>query len=287
MGGRLTVVLLWLVTVSSDAGAQIPEFETTRLGEGIYQFRYQTHNNFFVVTSAGIIAFDPISTVAAERYAAEMKRVAPGQPLVAIVYSHDHADHATGANVLRAAFGDDPPVIAHQNAAAKISDAGDADLPPPDLTFTERMRLHFGGRTVELHYLGKSHSDNMLVALLPEERIAFAVDFVTNDGVGFRDLPDYHFPDFFDALHHLEELDFESIAFGHGPPGDRGTIGRQIQYYSELQSAVTEAYERGWSEDRAAAEIKLPAYRNWRGYDDWFELNVRAIYEWIAGGGGG
>ena len=70
----------------------------------IYRFRYQAHNALFVVTEDGVVAFDPISTTAAAHYADEIKRVAPGQSLAAIVYSHHHADHVTGARVLQQAF---------------------------------------------------------------------------------------------------------------------------------------------------------------------------------------
>ena len=57
-----------------------------------------------------------------------------------------------------------------------------------------------GGRRIELHYLGRSHTDNMIVPYVPDVGVAFAVDFVSNDRVGFQALPGWHFPDFFDAL---------------------------------------------------------------------------------------
>ena len=110
----------------------------------------------------------------------------------------------------------------------------------------------------------------------------FAVDFVSNDRVGFRSLPDYHFPEFFQALDRLRSLDFDTVVFGHGPPGDRASIDRQIRYYADLRRAVTEAVGQGLSEDEAAARVRLPMYRDWGAYGDWFELNVRAIYRWLV-----
>ncbi len=267
---------------SPALGAQTPEYEATRIAEGVYQFRYRSHNGFFVVAGDGVVAVDPISVEAASRYAEEIRRVAPGAKLHAVVYSHDHADHATGANVLRRELGPDAPIIAHVAAHAKIAAAANPDLPPPTLTFSDRLTLHFGGRAVELHYLGKSHSDNLIVVLLPAERIAFAVDFASHDRVGFRDLPDYHFPDFFDALARLEELPFERIVFGHGPPGDKESVVRQRRYYADLREAVEQAVRRGLSEDQAAAEVRLPQYESWGGYAEWFPLNVRAMYRWLA-----
>jgi cyclase len=279
--------LLSLGCLVSPGQAQEPEFETTMIAEGAYQFRYRSHNAFFVVTDAGLIAVDPISATAAGHYAAEMKRVAPNRPLLAIVYSHDHADHATGATVLRRAFDSDAPVIAHEKAHAKVAAVGDPDLPPPDLTFSQELTLYFGGRALELHYLGPSHSDNMLVAYLPDVKLAFAVDFVSNDRMGYRDLPDYHFPEFFAALDRLLEIPFETIGFGHGTAGDRGSVIRQVGYYRDLRNAVREAVERGWTEDEAAERIRLPAYEDWGQYEAWFPMNVRAVYRWLASEQGG
>jgi glyoxylase-like metal-dependent hydrolase (beta-lactamase superfamily II) len=270
-----------LLTAAPLTAQQAP-FETTPVAEGVYQFRWQAHNGFFVVTEEGVVAFDPISPEAAATYAAEIRRVAPGRPLRAIVYSHHHADHASGAAVLRRAFGDSAPIVAHANARARIAAKPDPALPPPDVTFTERLTLHYGNRPIELRYLGRSHSDNMLVAYLPQERIVFAVDFVSNDRVGYRDLPDYFFPDFFEALRRLQEIDYSRIVFGHGPPGDKGAVDRQIRYYDDLRGAVAAALERGASEDEAARSVRLPQYQQWGGYADWFPLNVRGIYRGLA-----
>ena len=282
MARRMSGTLLSLLVFAQICFAQAPEFETTRIGDGVYQYRFQSHNGLFVVTSEGIVAVDPISSAAARHYATEMQRVAPGQPLRAIIYSHDHQDHASGANVLREAFGGAVPIIAHQNAVPKIEEAASPDLPPPDLTFSDRLTLNFGGRAIELHYLGKSHSDNMVVTVVPDANIAFAVDFVANDRVGYRDLPDYHFAEFFGALERLQQLDFETMVFGHGLPGDRAAVQRQGRYYAELRRAVREAVEQGWTEDQAAERIQLDEFGGWGRYDDWFPLNVRAMYRWLS-----
>ncbi len=276
-----------LVLVPTALAAQQPQFETTRIADGVYQFRWQSHNSFFVVTNEGVVVVDPISEPAARALAGEIRRVAPDPPLVAIAYSHDHADHATGANALRQAMNAPAArIIAHANALPKIAAANAPALPPPDATFPDSLSIQSGGRTISFHYLGRSHSDNMIVTLVPDVRVAFAVDFVANDRVGYQELPDYHFPEFFDSLRRLLDLPFDTIVFGHGPPGDRASIQRQIRYYDDLRNAVAEAVRNGWSEDRAANEIRLPAYAGWGQYGAWFPMNVRAIHRWLSQGRG-
>lgn len=263
------------------APAEPPRYETTEVADGVYQFRFEGHNTLFVRTAAGVIAFDPISVEAAAVYADEIRRRVSGADLAAIVYSHNHADHATGADVLREALGSNAPIIAHENADAPLREAANPDLPPPDSTFSERASL--AGGEVELHYLGRSHGDDMAVAFLPAHRLAFAVDFVARDRFGYRDLSSFRFPDMFEAIEGLLEIPFDRIVFGHGPPGDRAAVERQLQYYRDLDAAVQAAVEAGSSEDEAAAEILLEEYRDWDRYEDWRELNVRGMYRKLSG----
>ena len=266
-------------TLDAQAG-----YETTRIAEGVYQFRWQAHNAFFVVTPTGVLAVDPISMEAAAQYAEEIKKVAPSAPLRVIVYSHEDADHATGAPALMSAMGVSVPIIAQRNAVPNLARAASPDLPVPTLTYQEFMSLTLGGRVIELHYFGANHSDNSTVVYVPDVNVAFAVDFVSNDRVGFQELPGWRFPDVFASVPRLLDLDFEVIVFGHGPAGDRDTIHRQIRYYDALKAEVRRAVEAGWSEDRAAAEVRLPEYGDWGQYDAWFPLNVRAVYRWMSGG---
>ncbi|MEN8374203.1 MAG: MBL fold metallo-hydrolase [Gemmatimonadota bacterium] len=285
--GLLNVSMAALLTIPAlvpeSASAQdAPSFETTRIDDGIYAFRWNFHNAFFVVAPEGVVVVDPISEDAARQLAEEIRAVAPDAALRAIVYSHDHADHATGANALRAALDSDAPIIAHEAAAPKLAARNDPALPVPDITYREILTLGSAERSVELHFLGRSHSDNMTIVLVPEQRVAFAVDFVSHDRVGFRELPDYHFPEFFETLGRLPDLEFDTVVFGHGPAGDRSSIERQIAYYGDLREAVEAAVEEGLSEDETAARVRLEAYADWGQFEDWGPLNVRALHRWAS-----
>ncbi len=208
----MTVALCLSGGQTLDAQAN---YETTRIAEGVYQFRWQAHNGFFVVTPAGVLAVDPISVEAAAQYAEEIKKVAPSAPLRAIVYSHEDADHATGAPALMSAMGVSVPIIAQRNAVSNLARAASPDLPVPTLTYQEFMSLTLGGRVIELHFLGANHSDNSTVVYVPDVNVAFAVDFVSNDRVGFQGLPGWRFPDVFASVARLLDLDFEVMVFGH------------------------------------------------------------------------
>lgn len=269
----------------SQLSAQV-SFETTEIADGVYQFRWESHNAMFLVTDDGVVVFDVIEVEPARQLAREIQRIAPGASIAAIVYSHSDADHSTGATALLDAMGQaSAPIIAHEKAVAPIRARASADQPLPTMAFARRMTFQVGGRPVELHYLGPSHTDNMIVPFLPDVGVAFAVDFVSKDVVGFRDLPGWQFPDFFDAMSALLRLPFDTIVFGHGPAGDRASVLRQIAYYDDLTAVVRDALARGWSEDEAADRIDLPQYSAWGQYDAWFPLNVRGVYRWLSSEG--
>ena len=275
-------LLVPALVVPSTSQAQ-SDYETTEIANGVYQFRWQGHNGMFVTTDAGVVVFDPIEAEPARQFAREIQRIAPGVPISAIVYSHSDADHSTGAAALLETMNQESaPIIAHEAAVAPIRDRGNEDQSLPTVTFAERLVFHVGGREIQLHYLGRSHSDNMIVPFIPDVGVAFAVDFVSNDRVGFQDLPGWHFPDFFAAVAGLLDVPFETIVFGHGPPGDRASIHRQITYYDDLTTAVREAVDDGLTEDQAADRIDLSDYAGWGQYDAWFAMNVRGVYRWVA-----
>lgn len=285
---RLSILLsLLAMTLVSPALAPAQDYETTEIADGVYQFRWTSHNAMFVVSGDHVLVFDPINPEAAPTFADEIRRVVPDAHLAGIVYSHHHSDHATGGRTLMEAFGQsDVAVYSHRRALAPIREQGAPDQPVPTVTFGERLRFPLNGRDVELRYLGPSHTDNMIVGYVPDVAVAFAVDFVSNDRVGYRDLPGWIYPDLFDALTGLLAIPFDTIVFGHGPPGDRSTVHRQIAYYDDLRSAVRDAVEDGLSEDEAARRIELSEYEGWQSYDDWFELNVRAMHRWLSDGEG-
>lgn len=289
MKGPMRVHPLVLAIVIASALTSAPlsaqdDYETTRIASGVYQFRWVGHNGMFVTTDAGVVVFDPINVDAAKAFASEIQRIAPGSPLAAIVYSHSDADHSTGANVLMDAMGQQGvPIIAHENAVAPIQARGSIDQPEPNVTFSDKLRFQIGDRWIELHYLGPSHTDNIAVAFIPDAGVAFSVDFVSLDRIGYQDLRDWQFPEFFAALSGLLDIPFETMVFGHGPPGDRSAIHRQIAYYDDLTAAVRSAVAEGLTEDQAAERIQLDQYSTWGRYDDWFPLNVRGVYRWLAG----
>lgn len=259
------------------------EFDWFRIADNLYQFRYHRHYTLFATTSKGVVAFDPLSNEAAEHYVAAIKTVAPGQPLLAIIYTHWHIDHSAGAKILKREFGDNVPIIAHERTLSQLKRWDDPEiLLPTDIVGDEGTVLRYGTMEIELNYLGYGHTDTMIVARFPQQRLVFVVDFANNDAVGWTDLPGWHLGELMAMQGRLLEQDFDVVAFGHGMPGDKATIKRQIGYYRDLTSQASLALKQGLSEDEAVTliEARLPQYKHWRFYDKWFLMNIRGAYRW-------
>ena len=154
------------------AAQQEAKRSITELGPNLYRFQNNFHFSVFLVTDEGVIATDPINAEAAAWLEEEI-RTRFGKEIVYAVYSHDHADHISGGEV----WDDTAVIVAHENARQTIIDAK-RPTAVPELTFSDSLTLHLGGQVVELHYVGRNHSDNMIVMNFPAQRVLFAVDFI-------------------------------------------------------------------------------------------------------------
>jgi len=267
----LFLSLLFIVAAPAFSG-DAPLYETTKITEGVYQFRYRGHNGLFVVGDEAVLAVDLISVDAAKLFVQEIKKVTP-KPIRYLVYSHHHYDHITGG----AAFGK-AEIIAHQRAKERLEVLKNPNIPLPTTTFTDRKIIDLGSKTVELIYPGPSHSDNLISVYLPRDKILFTVDFIGNRRVGFMDLPDSYFPETIDAMKKVGELDFETLLFGHGPPGKKEMVRENIEYYTDLMAEVKRLSDQRLSLDEIKQKISLPKYESWGNYKEWLPLNAERIY---------
>ena len=260
----------------TGAAAQMKPFETTKVADGVYSFRFMFHRNMFVVTDDGVIATDPMNPKAAGILMAEIKKVTD-QPVKYLIYSHEHWDHAAGGKAFQAAGA---KVVSQANCVAAFKRLPSPVVAMPDQTYDKRLDIKLGGRTVELHHFGRSHGQCMTVMRLPKEKIAFIVDIVTPKRVAFRDMPDFYPGDWVRTLGEVEKLDIERVIPGHGPPVvPASAVREQREYLVDLMSAVKKLRDKGMLNPvKLRATVKLPKYKDWAFYDAWLPMNVDRIW---------
>jgi len=251
----------------------------TKIAGDLYRFQNNFHYSVFLVTPEGIIATDPISTEAAGWLKAELARRFK-QPVKYVIYSHHHADHVSGGDV----FADTAIFIGHENMVAAAVEQGVAEVRAPDIVFSDTMNVTLGGKTVELHYVGKNHSDNMTVVRFPDEKTVFTVDFVSANRLPYRTLGDTYYPDLITSIKAVEAMEFEIVAPGHGALGTRQDMENHRQYHADLASAVQAQINAGKTVQEAKAAIKLDKYKDWGSYDAWLGENVEGAFRILSGG---
>jgi glyoxylase-like metal-dependent hydrolase (beta-lactamase superfamily II) len=211
----------------APAPAATPTVEAQKLADGVYRItggyvalavEFKDH---IVVIEGGQ------SEARGKAVIAEAKRAIPNKPIRYLVNTHAHFDHASGLAPFAA---EGATIITHENNKAYLEKAlsGPRTLVGDDLAKSSRKPKVEGAgdkrvlkddtHTVELHHIENlEHSDGMLVAYLPKERILFTGDF--NIPAAGQPVS----PAISTLVQNVErlKLDFETHVLVHAPNPDR------------------------------------------------------------------
>src|SRR5437879_5075135 len=125
-----------------------PPYATTKVDgtDNVYIFRGGNHQSMFVVTSAGVIATDPIGygrPQMAQTYVDEIKKVT-SQPIKYVIYSHHHFDHIAGGKPFKEAGA---TFVSHKRAKARLVALNDPNTVIPDETMGNKRTVKLGDTT--------------------------------------------------------------------------------------------------------------------------------------------
>src|SRR6201996_3235677 len=186
----LFAIIFGLAVLTSPAFAQnAPAVSTTKVDgtDNVYLFKYGGHQSIFIVTSAGVIATDPISYLRPAKPYIDAIKAVTDKPIKYVIYSHHHYDHIAGGKPFKdlgATF------VANRRTKDKLlelkkQNALLPDVVMPDQVFDDKKTITLGGTTLELSFLGRNHSDNSIVMRLPKEKLVFVVDFAPIETIQF------------------------------------------------------------------------------------------------------
>jgi len=265
---KLFMILLILITagIANMAQAQEVRREISRVSFDIYRFQNNFHVNMFVVTGDGVVVTDPINEAAASWLRAEIAKITD-EPITHLIYSHSHADHASGG----LGYGDVPNVIMHQNAPEDI------DLVEATKRFSDQLSFTVGSKTFDLTYLGPGHGTDMIAMVVHPDAVAFVVDVVSAKRLFYRDFPGADIDEWIQQVKKVEALDFDVLIGGHGPVGVKKDVSNGIAYLEEMRAAVVEGLKAGKSVEELQQTILMENYSDWAAYDQWRALNVQGM----------
>jgi glyoxylase-like metal-dependent hydrolase (beta-lactamase superfamily II) len=176
---------------------------TTKLADGVWLLGGGSHNSLAVEFKDYITVIEgPLDEARSLAVIAEVKKTIPGKPIRYLVNTHNHFDHlggirtyvAEGATVITDDKNRDfyqQVVLAPQPRTLSpdlLSQFPFAPTGPGTLalqTFTDRYTISDGKKSIELYHVeGLNHSDNMLIAYIPQDKILVNADLYSPPPAG-------------------------------------------------------------------------------------------------------
>jgi cyclase len=154
----------------------------------------------------------------------------------------------------------------------------------PTRTVSSTQTVIEGGREIQLHLLGRAHTDGDLFIYLPKEKIVMTGDALI-DWMPF--LNDGYPEDWVQTLDALEKLDFTHVIPGHGDVLPKSQLGFFRGYLSDLIAGVKKAAGDGATLDEMKAKLPdqlAPKYERGMSkhpigqYRDRIALNIEMVY---------
>lgn len=268
-----------LISAPAFAQQDEPERSLIEVADGLYRYQDSAWFGMVLVTDDGILIADPLNRGGSE-WLAEQLDERFDVPVEYIVYSHHHADHASGAAVWP-----DATVVAHEAAVAPLtppegeealaafersfgSESPFGGVRAPDETWSgDSHEITLGGETVKLIKVEAAHAADMAYVLFPEQETLFVVDVIN-----IKRLPIISAGGFSeDELDALTELamaqDFEIVVPGHGDMGGPEDVERHRQYHVDVLAGVQEGIDAGESLEEIQAGLTMEEYSDWSAFE--------------------
>ena len=235
--------------------------EREELADGVFiNTHYRGCTPGFVYTDEGIILIDtPLIPKQAIDWREQIEEEYPDTPFLYIVNTDHHRGHALGNQYFMPS-----KVMAHERAHKEMSgytenfkervrnsfkrepeiqaQLNDIIIIPPDVTFTNRAKLIYGERELEIIYVG-GHTPATSIVWLPDEKICFVGDVVWVDQHPY--MAQGNSLEWLDGLELIRNLGAERLVPGHGPVCSPDSTYRVGEYIEFMRGRVRDYYLAG------------------------------------------
>jgi cyclase len=272
-----------------------------KLADGVYVHTGKgfDSNSGIILTQEGVVVIDTGQNPIESRDIMDTVKKLTSMPVRLVINTEPHGDHTTGhyvfsppALVVAAAGGGESMRGAERAAPDRIQRLA-ATTPemktalegyrfiPPQIEYHDNMTINLGGKTLELMYLPRVHSESDTAVWLPAERVVFSASAFVNNQINIL-RPFVTIPDILAAGKKLKALNPQHVVPGHGTPGGVEIFDKGEKYYALLLERVDKAMKEGKALDDIQKEVKMPEYASW-GSQDRMPTNVDAAYRMLGG----
>src|SRR5262245_38876215 len=197
-----------------------------------------------IVTSEGALVVDALESETIARAERESISSVLKQPVRYLVSSSFHDPYSKGnlgyADVLK---------IGHENYHAGLIDQmerGGLSIEEkrarlPNVTFRDRVTLHFGGKEIQILYFGRAHTRGDSIVFVPQDRIAYLSEVFFSEE--FPNMAQGYGVSWIRVLDAVEALGADIIVPGHGsipedPRATRAGLHRMRQLLVDARDAI-------------------------------------------------
>jgi len=209
-------------------GGPPPAFTVTseKLGDGVWRLTTGagSYDSVIVEFKSYVMMLEAGQSIArSSAYLEEIKKLVPNKPIRYVVNTHPHSDHTGG---LPALVAEGATIVTQKNNEKFLQGAlntprtllDDVLAKNPKKarieTVSEKKVYSDGTRSVELYHIYPApHSNGLLVAYIPKEKILFQGDFSVTPGQPAND----HVKALVPALEKLNLVDFDRYINVHAP----------------------------------------------------------------------
>lgn len=265
--------------IDSEKGYAVKE-----IADGIYWLIGSGYQTMFVTTGQGVVVIDAPQPIG-EKYLSAINEVT-SEPITHMIYSHSHADHTGAAGQI---FPVDIKYISHKQTADVLADENDPRRPIPNVTFDGDMyELSIGNKTIELYFVGNYHSNGDLVIMIPESKIAMAVDLLRPGITPYRAFavtPDMDkYLETHDIL--INDFDFDVLVSGHtGILATKENVKENKQFALDVMNNARNAIELV-GPDKAVEWCVEMTTKQWTGkldnLDEFMAEHCQAMKDYIS-----
>lgn len=246
----LTACVLLIISIGIYVLTQVRSLDVERLSDDLFVLRGLGGNTAVLRTDAGAVVVDSMTLKMQGELIREKARELTGMDTILLINTHYHLDHTHG-NV---AFAPGTRVLSTERTLSHLHalDAefwqGDAASLLPTETFTDRMTLEVGGKTIELIHPGAGHTDGDLVVLFTDEGVLHTGDLMWNQYYPSIDLEaGGSVQQWVVSLETLLRLDFTRVIPGHGDTTDRNGMRQFLAVIAQLAEIARSAADNGTS----------------------------------------
>ena len=318
VASALVTALLAAAPLGAQTGAA-PDFSNIE----IHSFHVQGNvwmlvggpfNAAVSIGNEGVLVVDTMVEPLADRFLAEVKKLAGNKPIRYIINTHFHPDH-TGGNAKVAAAGqsivagnfaaqvgqaaaNQANVIAHENAQIRMMSDLKPPLPfiamPTDTFFTESKDLYFNGEAVQILHQPAAHTDGDVIVYFRKSDVIVAGDVYINTTFPIVQIGQGgSFQGVIDALNRIIDITVPAekqeagtyVIPGHGRLADEADVVEDRDMSTIIRDRFLDAIKKGMSLEQVKAARLLRDYEGRYGASSgvWTTDNfVEAVYRSLS-----